>query len=190
MYFLCDRKYQRTRHTGKIFTSALCSRRILRALGRAFARHSRLPLVFRVLRNLICTAIQEKLYPRKSSNSPRTMAWKQAALRWIFNLVEIAFARFVCKQVYPHSLTRNFQRCPLDKLLMLAAKAQTSLAFARLHVTFRPWRGITFVMKVYRHASRTLTRTMVMSRKTGTVKGHNLNPGDFWIKWEECSPAS
>ena len=74
------------------------------------------------------------------------------------------------------------QRCPLDKLLMLAAKAQTSLAFARLHVTFRPWRGITFVMKVYRHASWTLTRTMVMSSKTGTVKGHNLNPGDFWIK--------
>ena len=36
------------------------------------------------------------------------------------------------------------QRCPLDKLLMLATKAQTSLAFARLHVTFRPWRGITF----------------------------------------------
>ena len=68
-------------------------------------------LVFRVLRNLICTAIQEKLYPRKSSNSPRTMAWKQAALRWIFNLVEIASARFVCKQVSPHSLTRNFQRC-------------------------------------------------------------------------------
>ena len=117
MYFLCDRKYQRTRHTGKIFTSALCSRRILRALGRALARHSRLPLVFRVLRNLICTAIQEKLYPRKSSNSPRTMAWKQAALRWIF------------------------QRCPLDKLLTLAAKAQTSLAFARLHVTFRPLAG-------------------------------------------------
>ena len=39
------------------------------------------------------------------------------------------------------------QRCPLDKLLMLAAKAQTSLAFARLHVTFRPWRGITFCNK-------------------------------------------
>ena len=36
------------------------------------------------------------------------------------------------------------QRCPLDKLLMLAAKSQTSLDFARLHVTFRPWRGITF----------------------------------------------
>ena len=36
------------------------------------------------------------------------------------------------------------QRCPLDKLLMLAAKTQTSLAFARLHATFRPWRGITF----------------------------------------------
>ena len=36
------------------------------------------------------------------------------------------------------------QRCPLDKLLMLTAKSQTSLDFARLHVTFRPWRGITF----------------------------------------------
>jgi hypothetical protein len=33
---------------------------------------------------------------------------------------------------------------PSGKLLMLAAKAQTSLAFARLRVTFRPWRGITF----------------------------------------------
>ena len=26
-YFLCDRKYQRTRHSGKIFASTLCSRR-------------------------------------------------------------------------------------------------------------------------------------------------------------------
>ena len=34
---------------------------------------------------------------------------------------------------------------------MLAAKAQTSLAFARLHVTFRRWRGITFC---YELASR------------------------------------
>ena len=39
------------------------------------------------------------------------------------------------------------QRCPLDKLLMLAAKTRTSLAFARLHVTFRPWRGITFCVE-------------------------------------------
>ena len=69
------------------------------------------------------------------------MALKQAALRWIF------------------------QRCPLDKLLMLAAKAQTSLAFARLHVTFRPWRGITFAMKIYWNVSRTLTRTIVISKK-------------------------
>ena len=68
------------------------------------------------------------------------------------------------------------QRCPLDKLLMLAAKAQTSLAFARLHVTFRPWRGITFVMKVYRHVSRTLTRTIVMSKKHRQCKNHNGNP--------------
>ena len=46
------------------------------------------------------------------------------------------------------------QRCPLDKLLMLAAKAQTSLAFARLHVTFRPWRGITFPMNNSIHYNR------------------------------------
>ena len=49
---------------------------------------------------------------------------------------------------------------------------------------FRPWRGITVVMKIHWHTSWTLTRTMVMSRKTGTVKGHNLKPVDFWIKWE------
>ena len=57
MYFLCDRKYQRTRHTGKIFTSALCSCHMLRAFSRALARLSRLSLVFRVLRNLIGAAI-------------------------------------------------------------------------------------------------------------------------------------
>ena len=42
------------------------------------------------------------------------------------------------------------QRCPLDKLLMLAAKSQTSLDFARLHVTFRPLRGITFCNELAR----------------------------------------
>ena len=72
------------------------------------------------------------------------------------------------------------QRCPLDKLLMLAAKSQTSLDFARLHVTFRPWRGITFAIKS--HNSRILLRKTVISKKTGTVKGHNLKPVDFWIK--------
>ena len=54
------------------------------------------------------------------------------------------------------------QRCPLDKLLMLAAKTQTSLAFARLHVTFRPWRGITFAIEIYWYVLRTLTRTMLI----------------------------
>ena len=52
---------------------------------------------------------------------------------------------------------------------------------------FRPWRGITFAKKIHWHTSWTLTRTMVMSSKTGTVKGHNLNPGDFWNKWEDNS---
>ena len=45
-------------------------------------------------------------------------------LYYHFNFFEIASAH--CAS----------QRCPLDKLLMLAAKTQTSLAFARLHVTF------------------------------------------------------
>ena len=68
------------------------------------------------------------------------------------------------------------QRCPLDKLLMLAAKAQTSLAFARLHVTFRLWRGITFAMKIYWNVSRTLTRTIVISKKHRQCQNHNGNP--------------
>ena len=58
------------------------------------------------------------------------------------------------------------QRCPLDKLLMLATKAQTSLAFARLHATFRPWRGITFCNdNALMHPSRTLAHTMVIPKK-------------------------
>ena len=74
----------------------------------------------------------------------------------IFNLVEIASARFVCKQVSPHSLTRNFQRCRLDKLLMLAAKAQACLAFARLLATFAFSDGLPFAINNHRRVSRTL----------------------------------
>ena len=68
------------------------------------------------------------------------------------------------------------QRCPLDKLLMLAAKTQTSLAFARLHVTFRPWRGITLAMKIHWHISRILARTMVISKRNRQCQNHNGNP--------------
>ena len=73
-------------------------------------------------------------------------------------------------------------RCRLDKLLMLAAKAQACLAFARLLATFAFSDGLPFAINNHRSVSRTLLRKTVMSRKTGTVKGHNLKPVDFWIK--------
>ena len=123
------------------FASALCSRHIMWALSRALARLSRLSFVFRVLRNLICTAIQGKLYPCKSSNSPHTMAWKQAVLHWIFNLVEIASARFVCKQVSPHSLTRNFQRCLLISYLRSLQNLKLKFGFCSLTRNFPPLAG-------------------------------------------------
>ena len=46
---------KKPRHTEKIFASALCSRRKVRSIGRALARHSRLPLVFRVLRKNVAS---------------------------------------------------------------------------------------------------------------------------------------
>ena len=58
------KKGRKTRHTGKIFTSALCSRHILWALSRALARLSGLSFVFRVLRNSLHAAIQDNIYPR------------------------------------------------------------------------------------------------------------------------------
>ena len=71
---------------------------------------------------------------------------------------------------------------PFNKLLVFAAKAQACLAFARLLATFAFSDGLPFAINNHRRVSRILSRTMVMSRKTGTVKEHNLNPGDFWIK--------
>ena len=68
----------------QVFTNALCSRRIMRALGRTLARHSRLSLVCRVLRNALRVAILRKCNCHTAFERPRTMACKQAALRWIF----------------------------------------------------------------------------------------------------------
>ena len=62
------------------------------------------------------------------------------------------------------------------KLLPLAAKSQTSLDFARLHVTFRRWLGITFAMNIHWHASRTLARKMVMF-KNRHHQNHSKQPG-------------
>ena len=53
---------------------------------------------------------------------------------------------------------------------MLAAKSQTSLDFARLHVTFRPWRGITFCNENSWHAVRTFARKKVISKKPAVSK--------------------
>ena len=55
----------------------------------------------------------------------------------------------------------DFSTVPLDKLLALAAKSQTSLDFACLRVTFRRWRGITFAMGY----SANFTHTMVILNK-------------------------
>ena len=82
--FCAQKVIKKARHAGKIFTSTLCSRRIMRALGRALARHSRLSLVCRVLRNALRVAIFRKYNCHTAFERPRTMACKQAALRWIF----------------------------------------------------------------------------------------------------------
>ena len=68
---------KKPRHTEKIFASALCSRRKVRSIGRALARHSRLPLVFRVLRIALRTAILRKdncrtAFERTSHNDLQT----------------------------------------------------------------------------------------------------------------------
>ena len=61
--FCTDRKYQRARHTGKIFTNVLCSGHIMWAFGRSSVRHSRLSVVFRVLRNSLHADIWNNIYP-------------------------------------------------------------------------------------------------------------------------------
>ena len=43
-------------------------------------------------------------------------------------------------------------------------------------VPFRPWRGITFVMKIYWNVSRTLTCTIVISKRNRQCQNHNGNP--------------
>ena len=56
-------------------------------------------------------------------------------------------------------------RCRLNKLLMLAAKAQACLAFARLLATFAFSDGLPFAINNHRRVSRILSRTIVMSKK-------------------------
>ena len=108
MYFLCDRKYQRTGQS--------CT-----AFGASFVQESPCD-IFQSVHTSPLAACRNAWGGKNSLRSN------------------------IMPPVSKHcSATRcASQRCPLDKLLMLAAKTQTSLAFARLHVTFRRWRGITF----------------------------------------------
>ena len=144
MYFLCDRKYQRTGQS--------CT-----AFGASFVHK---------LHQLSCCNILQSVH-----TSPLT------ACRYVWG-GKNSLRSNIMPPVSKHCSAAHCasQRCPLDKLLMLAAKAQTSLAFARLHVTFRLWRGITFAMKIYWNVSRTLTRTMVISKKHRQCQNHNGNP--------------
>ena len=77
----------------------------------------------------------------------------EAAVSNILCKWEIASARCKSSNIIPlvskHCSAAHYttQRCPLDKPLMLAAKSQTSLDFARLRATFRRWWGITFAME-------------------------------------------
>ena len=64
------------------------------------------------------------------------------------------FAQTACR-LFP-IIARPLTVPPNAELLMLAAKAQTSLAFARLHVTFRRWRGIAFAMAHFANFARTM----------------------------------
>ena len=111
MYFLCDRKYQRTGQS--------CT-----AFGASFVQES-LCDIFQSVRTSPLAACRNAWGGKNSLRSN------------------------IMPPVSKHcSATRcASQCCPLDKLLMLAAKSQTSLDFARLHVTFRLWRGITFCNK-------------------------------------------
>ena len=156
MYFLCDRKMRVNEHIENLF--ALLSTSILFKVPKNSAHgknlHKRPLLTPHIAspRSGVCSSLQA------------SACFQGAA------------------ELDLHGYTRKVIPAQIFKQSSHNGLKTSGLALDFSTVPFRPWRGITFVMKVYRHASWSLTRTMVMSRKTGTVKGHNLNPGDFWIK--------
>ena len=84
----------------------------------------------------------------------------------------------------PRSLSQCLGRQELAALKHHTAYFQALLGCSLCLPTlpFRRWRGITSAKNSHWCISQILSRTIVMSKKTGTVKGHNLKPGDFWIK--------
>ena len=75
---------KKPRHTGKTVCRLFVCESQATSLSRAGIASLAFSLCCRVLRNLLCAAIQENIYPRKSSNSPHTMACNRWGLRSVF----------------------------------------------------------------------------------------------------------
>ena len=137
MYFLCDRKYQRTGQS--------CT-----AFGASFVHK---------LHQLSCCNILQSVHTSPLAACRNAWGGKNSLRSNIMPPVSKHCSAAHCAS----------QRSPLDKLLMLAAKAQTSLDFACLHVTFAFSDELPFAMILRCYISCTQPCTIVMSRKTGTV---------------------
>ena len=66
-------------------------------------------------------------------------------------------------------------------MLLLAAKAQTCMAFAHLLVTFAVGDESPFAMNNHWHALRTLARTMLMSKINRQCQNHRQTPFCFLL---------
>ena len=70
-----------------------------------------------------------------------------------------------------HGYTRKVIPAQIFKQSSHNGLKTSGLALDFSTVPFRPWRGITFVMKVYRHASRTFARKKSNFKETGKSFG-------------------
>ena len=98
--FWRPKSYKKPRHTGKPVCRLFVCESQATSLSRAGIASLALSLCCRVLRNLICAAIQVNIYPRKSSNSPHTMACNRWGLRSVFQRCRFFFEiTSVCDKV-------------------------------------------------------------------------------------------
>ena len=89
--FWRPKSYKKPRHTGKPVCRLFVCESQATSLSRAGIASLAFSLCCRVLRNLLCAAIQENVYPRKSSNSPHTMACNRWGLRSVFQRCRFFF---------------------------------------------------------------------------------------------------
>ena len=75
-----------------------------------------------------------------------------------------------------HGYTRKVIPAQIFKQSSHNGLKTSGLALDFSTVPFRPWRGITFAMKIYWNVSRTLTCTIVISKKHRQCQNHNGNP--------------